>query len=135
MSIKKNSQKIILGIYSIEEVFYMLEHNEKVLIDKHNPKASSIIVNGKFVRVNSQRYELFSKNITCVHCGKIGTHFKLISTADNPERAHFDLFSDDDILFTKDHIIPKSKGGKDILSNYQTMCVNCNKEKGNKYDG
>lgn len=32
---------------------------------------------------------------------------------------------------TKDHIIPKSKDGKDDISNYQTMCYKCNLEKGN----
>ena len=35
---------------------------------------------------------------------------------------------------TKDHIIPKSKGGKDILDNFQTMCFECNTKKGNKYE-
>lgn len=35
---------------------------------------------------------------------------------------------------TKDHIIPKSKGGIDDLSNYQTMCERCNKEKGNELE-
>lgn len=35
---------------------------------------------------------------------------------------------------TKDHIIPKSKGGKDELNNYQTMCVICNVKKGNKIE-
>ena len=34
---------------------------------------------------------------------------------------------------TKDHIIPKSKGGKNELSNYQTMCTYCNNEKADKY--
>jgi 5-methylcytosine-specific restriction endonuclease McrA len=31
---------------------------------------------------------------------------------------------------TKDHIVPKSKGGKDMLSNTQTICVICNTKKG-----
>lgn len=36
-----------------------------------------------------------------------------------------------EILFTKDHIIPKSLGGADCQENYQTMCWNCNQQKGN----
>jgi 5-methylcytosine-specific restriction endonuclease McrA len=31
---------------------------------------------------------------------------------------------------TKDHIFPKSKGGKDVIENMQTMCTICNKNKG-----
>ena len=34
------------------------------------------------------------------------------------------------ILFTKDHRVPKSKGGKNNLSNYQTACERCNILKG-----
>ena len=31
-----------------------------------------------------------------------------------------------------DHIVPKSKGGQDIYENYQLLCGNCNRIKGNK---
>jgi hypothetical protein len=50
------------------------------------------------------------------------------------ENYHLNLYAEKDnreILFTKDHIIPKSRGGKNILANYQTMCVECNNKKGN----
>ena len=32
---------------------------------------------------------------------------------------------------TKDHIVPRSKGGGNGLHNMQTMCIVCNQEKGN----
>lgn len=34
------------------------------------------------------------------------------------------------MLFTKDHIVAKSNGGKNIFNNYATMCSNCNRIKG-----
>ena len=51
---------------------------------------------------------------------------------------HLNLYAVDDngdeILMTKDHIIPRSKGGIDDISNYQTMCRLCNEAKGNKLE-
>jgi hypothetical protein len=32
-------------------------------------------------------------------------------------------------IFTKDHVIPKSKGGKDTLANLVPCCVSCNLKK------
>ena len=39
-----------------------------------------------------------------------------------------------EVLMTKDHILPKSKGGKDEIDNYQTMCIRCNEAKGNNLE-
>ena len=39
----------------------------------------------------------------------------------------FDIYN-----FEVDHIIPKSKGGGDYYENYQLLCGNCNKVKGNR---
>lgn len=40
--------------------------------------------------------------------------------------------SQDDVILHVDHIIPRSKGGKDTLENYQTLCHECNIGKSNK---
>ncbi len=39
-----------------------------------------------------------------------------------------------DLILHVDHIIPRSKGGKDELDNYQTLCHICNIGKSNKND-
>jgi hypothetical protein len=39
------------------------------------------------------------------------------------------------ILFTKDHVLPKSKGGQNNLANMQSMCVICNGLKANSMFG
>ncbi|OQX01521.1 MAG: hypothetical protein BWK80_59790 [Desulfobacteraceae bacterium IS3] len=37
-----------------------------------------------------------------------------------------------DVILHVDHIVPRSKGGKDELDNYQTLCHICNIGKSNK---
>lgn len=89
-------------------------------------------------KTGSQRYELFaSKGITCVTCGVEGNVFVVESHSDDV-RPHANLYhvdGDTKILMTKDHIIPKSKGGKNELSNYNTMCSPCNGDKGDAMEG
>lgn len=88
---------------------------------------------GGSVNLNSQRIELFkAKGVVCVTCGVEGTYFSAEKSIKGNEKTyHLNLYTDDGILMTKDHIIPKSKGGKNQLSNYQTMCSPCNRNKGN----
>ena len=124
--------------YNINEVFDLLgkenlmEENDYY---KSGKRSKDIIVEGFKVRVRSLRYMTFyQKGTTCSKCGRKGSYFKLEGDKNNETRKHFNLYSEDNILMTKDHIIPKSKGGKDKVSNMQTMCILCNMEKGNETD-
>lgn len=126
--------------YSIEEVFQMIgEDNLKTECYNKSSKSveNQIEVDGYTVYTRSLRYMTFyQKGCKCCVCGKEGTHFTLDeSHSDNPMRKHFNLRADDGTLITKDHIIPKSRGGRDHISNMQTMCCVCNKAKGNHMEG
>lgn len=94
----------------------------------------SVTIEGYAVYPRSLRYKTFiEKGYTCVCCGRKGAYYALECDEKlNPNRAHFNLYSEDDVLMTKDHIFPKSKGGKDCIENMQTMCVLCNKQKGSR---
>ena len=93
-------------------------------------------IKGHFVKMGSQRYAVFQKTRVCAHCGLVGTTLAVErDVLLDSSACHINMYGYKDgreILFTKDHIHPKSKGGKNHLSNYQTMCVECNNEKGNK---
>jgi len=92
---------------------------------------------GYSVKMYSDRYTLFKeKGVECVSCGLKGQFFSLEQSwnTDNADRFHFNLYGLDadnnPILITKDHIKPKSKGGRNCQSNYQVMCTHCNCLKG-----
>jgi hypothetical protein len=88
------------------------------------------------VKMHSSRYKMFLDNLSCVRCGIVGSIFKLERMTDGlSDRAHFNLYAvhpitGEYVLMTKDHILPRAKGGKDSLYNYQTMCTYCNNSKG-----
>ena len=75
--------------------------------------------------------DLFQKKgIKCANpnCKREGYYITLSVTSAGTLVYH--LLSKDLVLMTKDHIIPKSKGGIECITNYQPMCLKCNQEKG-----
>jgi 5-methylcytosine-specific restriction endonuclease McrA len=83
------------------------KENDKALLDQARESA------GKRIKVMpSIRWQVFQRdNWRCVACGKN---------------------ADDHIWLEVDHILPRSKGGKNEITNYQTLCNVCNIGKSNK---
>lgn len=92
------------------------------------------------VNLGAPRYHVLKKNRSCVCCGVIGTKMFLdldeqTTEKDGVPRYHFNLYAETYdtlrcqthyVLMTRDHIVPRSQGGAEDMSNYQTMCFNCN---------
>ena len=122
----KDRKKLVhLGEFDLEEVLPFITEDET---------KKDYEVDGKIysVRMNSDRYFVFQNNNHCVSCDIEGTKMVLdINPGD--QSPHFNLYAEENgrlLLMTKDHILAKSKGGTDELSNYQTMCSICNNLKG-----
>lgn len=118
------------SVVSIEEVLPIIEPY------KIRSKKKYHSFNGFEVKINhSIRLQCFKDlGTTCVKCGLKGEFFAIESKSD--ERPHLNLYGirdGEEILITHDHIIPKSKGGKDFIGNSQTMCAYCNHEKGDSF--
>lgn len=67
----------------------------------------------------------------CLHCKKEATLFAMGKDVAN--RWHMDLYREEPeglLMFTIDHVFPKSKGGEDKLENFQMLCKVCNEDKG-----
>lgn len=116
---------------TIEEVYNAVKD---VLFEPEDKKAM-VVINGDKIKGNSQRFQtFFTKGLMCACCGIEGKYFGKEKDF-NAARYHLNLYaldeSGNEVLMTKDHIVPRSKGGASELYNYQTMCVKCNIAKGN----
>jgi 5-methylcytosine-specific restriction endonuclease McrA len=121
------------SIHSIEEIRGL---TKSVLFERDCD--AKIELDGDIIKGNSQRYQtFFTKGTKCVCCGIEGRYFAKEKCV-NAKSYHLNLYAIDEngeeVLMTKDHIIPRSKGGKNNISNYQTMCERCNVAKGNRLE-
>lgn len=124
------------GFYACDEVFQHLDKEVHVFDDD-------------VIDMTSARYRLFAKSAVCAYCGIEGRWFAKERSAvfrkktgqweSTTNKWHFNLYALNEggklVLMTKDHIIPKSKGGPDIDSNLQTLCAPCNRFKSDKLPG
>lgn len=112
-----------VAVYLFDELYDGLHPLDLFL--KKNPKSS--------------RLRLFKhKGLSCVRCGVVAD--RIITWQESAQlgtdRIHVDLFASRNdgslVMMTKDHIIPRSKGGPHALVNLQPMCSNCNEKKADK---
>ena len=123
--------------YNIEEVLkHVVVPDDENLLRYSKKYKKKVDFDGDSIKVSSDRLLLFkTKGCKCVVCGIEGTYFQKTPNGDSGT-FHFNLYATNEegekVLMTKDHIQPKSKGGLDCQANYQTMCEDCNMEKGAK---
>ena len=112
--------------YSVKHIFDIMDSKQRMYYQ------------GRSVGLNSARLVLFrTKGCTCVRCGVEGNVF-ILETHRKEVGPHLNLYAELPdgklILITKDHIVPRSRGGANSLANYQTMCTKCNIKKGSSLE-
>lgn len=132
------------SIHLLNELFDLLPE-----VKNENEPIEQIIHNfdGDEILLTADRYYVLKKSASCCFCGITGSFFakeKHVKKDGSPTRNsrtnyyHLNMYAIDkngkEVLMTKDHIIPKAKGGLNLLSNYQTACSKCNEKKGKMDD-
>jgi hypothetical protein len=86
--------------------------------------------------IGSLRWDIFKQFPFCVFCETNMTHVIVWQEDKGNRQIHVDaagLYNDQWVMFTIDHHIPRSNGGKNTRDNLQPACASCNNKKGNSH--
>jgi len=102
-------------------------------------KNHRLLINSISINASSLRLRTFAeKGTTCKCCGLEATHLAIerdMAMSAKDGGYHLNLWGvkdSEEVLFTHDHILARCLGGKDHISNTQTMCCYCNWDKGDQ---
>lgn len=132
---KKHNYIKRIAVFDIDDVLPYICYSSKDPASKRKFAGHEVnLSNPKFILFR-QYLDNYGK-IFCEDCGVVGNYFALESAKNGEAEVHLNLYGydkeGDEVLLTRDHILPKSKGGKDACYNMQVLCLPCNKAKGAK---
>lgn len=119
--------------YKTLDVSTVFKRYQQVMEGKSHRNRVVDELEGYQIKFSSHRLWTFNQHgTTCSNCGASGDFFAVEKNHEGEERPHINLYArteDGEVLLTKDHVNPRSKGGKNHINNYQTLCKPCNEAK------
>jgi hypothetical protein len=129
---------IVYGFWFYQELLSLIGSRP------YRKKMKLITPNGFVYSINtySSRLRCLKRSPVCVACGKVGEVWFLESILNNgvvETPPHLNLYAivknknhqrDGLTLMTQDHIVPRAHFGSSAQINLQTLCCNCNNDKG-----
>lgn len=122
----------VAGLLSVEGVKQLHDHATRNGLNR--VEVEFLNVNSKPVKLEitsllTHRVLNLVNNHKCVTCKREIAYYRIEDNTDG-NGYHLNAYASDHRMMTRDHIIPRSAGGIDDISNYQLMCSPCNKSKG-----
>ena len=113
----------------IADIKAAMSENSPIRIEKRK-----IIYHGELVKICTLRLQTFAIRGLICKCGLQASYFALERHHVSKNGVyHLNLWGvneiGEEILFTHDHVLARSLGGKDEIENTTTMCTICNFEK------
>lgn len=133
---KTQLEKILGGdsiVYSIQKVKdYRSDITRYIKLGKDNHRF--LRIDGRVIRLSETAKVVIRDEFSCVDCGREAEFFGVYRAKNNHKDSYgvifFHLENSRVVIHTKDHIIPKSRGGPNHMDNYQNLCTLCNSKKG-----
>jgi len=122
--------KCVYATYTPEEIFSVVRQNAPMLLPLPNGETFVYLRNNS--KNKRKRLVCFMQSTCCVACGKKGEVFRLEEVRGQQIAPSLVLYAADGTEMTMDHILPQAKGGSHRSENLQTMCADCNHQKGSK---
>lgn len=118
--------------YSVEYILTKINESRKLQIGWIEIDSIQVSIKGSKIKTFER------KGCNCIKCNAKGLYFYLEKVnVDDVDHHILQLISINkkgkELMMTKDHIKPRSKGGGDGIYNLQPMCIDCNNLKGNSY--
>lgn len=118
----KEKDRYYLNINSAKSLVKQLPLKKKLRIGCKTP------IQGLTLRKTDTLNVIINDDFQCIICKEKA--IKAILTKISDTHLSITFYVRGNVPLTKDHIIPVSKKGPDINTNYQCMCKKCNIEKG-----